>query len=73
MMEKPPPVDLRELLNKKILVQAKDGRVFRGILKQLDDYMNLLLENVEELQDGKLVARHKIVVTKGGNIRAITL
>lgn len=71
-MEKSPPVDLGKLLNKRVTVQVKSERALRGILKQYDDYMNLLLEDVEECEGEEVIAHHKLMLVKGGNVRAIT-
>jgi len=72
-MEKSPPVDMGELLNKRVTVQVKSERTLKGTLKQYDDYMNLLLEDVEECEGEEVVARHKLMLVKGGNVRAITV
>ena len=54
-MEKPPPIDLEKFLNVKVIVHIRDGRTLRGLLTKYDDYMNLLLEDVEEYSDQKQV------------------
>ncbi len=71
-MEKPTPVNLERLLKSRIVVYVKDGRQLRGVLTQYDDYMNLLLEDVEEYAGEKLINRHKLMMVKGGNIQAIS-
>lgn len=71
-MEEQKPINLEILLNKRIAVRVRDGRTLKGLLKQYDDYMNLLLEEVEEYSGDKLVARHKLMVVKGGNVQAIS-
>ncbi len=71
-MKEPSLVNLKELLNTKVTVQVKGRRKLRGALTQYDDYMNLLLENVEELEGEKVTARHKVVLVKGGNVQSIT-
>jgi small nuclear ribonucleoprotein (snRNP)-like protein len=65
-------VNLEELLNTKVTVQVKGRRKLRGTLTKYDDYMNLLLENVEELEGEEVTARHKVILVKGGNIQSIT-
>jgi small nuclear ribonucleoprotein (snRNP)-like protein len=71
-MEEQKPIDLEKLLNKKVLVRVKDGRRLKGLLAQYDEYMNLLLENVEEYSGEEVVGRHKLMVVKGGNVQAIS-
>lgn len=71
-MEEQKPINLETLLNKRIAVRVKDGRRLKGLLTQYDEYMNLLLEDVEEYSGDKLVARHKLTVVKGGNVQALS-
>lgn len=71
-MEEQKPIDLEKLLNVKVVVRVKDGRMLKGLLTQYDEYMNLLLEGVEEYSGDELVGRHKLMVVKGGNVQAIS-
>jgi small nuclear ribonucleoprotein len=66
------PIDLEKLLNTMVKVRVRDGRRLEGLLTQYDEYMNLLLENVEEYSGEEIVGRHKLMVVKGGNIQAIS-
>ncbi|KUO41892.1 MAG: hypothetical protein APU95_04020 [Hadesarchaea archaeon YNP_N21] len=66
-------VDLKGLLNSKVVVCVKDGRKLQGILKQYDDYMNLLLENVEEYSKNGLTRNYKMLLVKGGNVHSISI
>ncbi len=72
-MEKGTQIGLEKLLNVIVVVSAKDGRRFRGKLTQYDDYMNLVLEEVEELSKEGLAAKHKLILIKGGNISSISV
>ena len=72
-MEKGTQIDLKKLLNVIVVVSAKDGRRFRGKLTQYDDYMNLVLEEVEELSKEGPAAKHKLILIKGGNISSISV
>lgn len=65
-------VDLNELLDKKITVHLKGGQKLRGTLTKYDDYMNLVLKNVEEYEKNTPTDKHELIVVKGGNARAIT-
>ena len=71
--EKETQVDLEKFLNATVIVNAKDGRKFRGKLTQYDDHMNLVLEEVEEFSREGPAVRHKLVLIKGGNVSAISI
>jgi len=71
-MEEQKPIDLEKLLNTVVTVKVRDGRRLKGLLAQYDEYMNLLLENVEEYSGEDIVGRHKLMVVKGGNVQAIS-
>jgi len=71
--EKPAAMDLGKLLNARVVAYTRDGRRLQGTLTQYDDYMNLLLEDVEEYAGDKLVDKYKILIVKGGNIQAISV
>jgi len=66
------PIDLEKLLNTVVTVRVRDGRRLKGLLTQYDEYMNLLLENVEEYSGEEIVGRYKLMVVKGGNVQAIS-
>jgi len=67
------PIDLEKLLNTVVTVRVRDGRRLKGLLTQYDEYMNLLLENVEEYSGEEIVGRYKLMVVKGGNVQAISI
>ncbi len=71
-MENDSPINLENLLGKKIKVHLKGGKTLQGSLKKVDDYMNLVLKNVEEKKQNETVQKYDIVVVKGGNARSIT-
>jgi small nuclear ribonucleoprotein (snRNP)-like protein len=66
------PIDLEKLLKTTITVRVRDGRRLKGLLSQYDEYMNLLLENVEEYSGEEIIGHHKLMVVKGGNVQAIS-
>ena len=72
MQESEPTIGVEKFLNSVILVTTKDGRKFRGKLTHYDDHMNIILENTEELSSEGPVAKHKLILLKGGNISAIS-
>ena len=71
--EKPAAMDLGKLLNTRVVAHTRDGRRLQGTLTQYDDYMNLLLEDVEEYVGDKPVNKYKLLVVMGGNIQAISV
>ncbi|MEM2907913.1 MAG: LSM domain-containing protein [Candidatus Hadarchaeales archaeon] len=73
MEEEPKLSDLEKFLNKKVMINIKDGHRLSGILSQYDEHMNLILGDVEEYFNDKLVGRHKLTFVKGGNLRTISL
>lgn len=62
---------LEKFLNQVITITAKDGRKIRGKLVEHDEYMNLVLEEAEELS--KEGVKHKFMIVKGGNISDISV
>jgi len=71
--EGPAAMDLKKLLNTRVVVHARDGRKFHGLLTQFDEYMNLLMEDVEERVEEKPVNKYKLLIVKGGNVQAISV
>ena len=71
--EGPAAMDLQKLLNTRVVVHARDGRKFSGLLTQFDEYMNLLMEDVEERVEENPVNRYKLLIVKGGNVQAISV
>ena len=66
-------MNLQKLLNTRVVVHARDGRKFHGLLTQFDEYMNLLMEDVEERVEEKPVNKYKLLIVKGGNVQAISV
>ncbi|HLE95936.1 MAG TPA: LSM domain-containing protein [Candidatus Thermoplasmatota archaeon] len=65
------PLDVLERsLNKKMALQLKDGRVLEGKLAGYDQYMNLVLEEVEE-RGGSTARRLGTVLLRGNNVVSI--
>lgn len=66
-------VGLENFLNTVIVVSVKDGRKFKGKLTQYDEYMNMLLEDAEELSEGGSKPKHKLILLKGGNVSDVSV
>lgn len=65
-------INLENLIDEEITVHLKGGRTLKGSLEKVDDYMNLVLKNVEEEKEDGSVKEYEVVVVKGGNARTIT-
>jgi small nuclear ribonucleoprotein len=59
---------LQQSVNNKILVRLKSGHEYVGRLIETDAYMNLVLSEAEELEDGDSVARFGEIFIRGNNI-----
>jgi len=62
---------LENFLNTVVVVSVKDGRKFKGKLRQYDEHMNLIMEDVEEISS-KPITKHKLILLKGGNISDVS-
>ena len=67
------PLDvLEKSLNQKLTLLLKDGRVIEGNLTGYDEYMNMVLEGVEELHDDNK-RRLGTIILRGNNVVSISL
>lgn len=62
---------LEENLNKKVALLLKDNRVLEGTLSGYDEYMNMVLESVEENAED-LTRKLGTVIIRGSNVVRIT-
>ncbi len=51
-----------------ILLRLKDGTEYKGLLKEIDAYMNLILENCTELMEGTPIAKYNEIFIRGNNL-----
>lgn len=54
--------------NSQILLRLKDGTEYRGTLKEIDAYMNLILGNCTEIMDGSPIAKYNEIFIRGNNL-----
>lgn len=62
---------LEKSLNTQITLLLKDSRLLEGKLVGYDDYMNMVLEDVEENKDGD-IKRLGTVILRGNNVITIS-
>jgi len=67
------PLDILEKsVNQKLLLLLKDGRTINGTLLGYDEYMNLVLDDVEETKDENKRRLGRIIL-RGNNVVSISL
>ena len=59
---------LEKAIGKAITVTLKSNQSYTGRLKITDQYMNLVLENCSEMEDGKITKRYGSAFLRGNNI-----
>lgn len=58
---------LEDSLNKRVALLLKDNRVLEGMLSGYDEYMNMVLEDVQENAES-LTRKLGTVVIRGSNV-----
>ncbi len=67
------PLDvLEKALNQKLSLLLKDSRVIEGKLSGYDEYMNMVLEDVEETFEEKK-RRLGTIILRGNNVVSISI
>lgn len=67
------PLDVLEnSINQKLLLLLKDGRNLEGTLSGYDEYMNMVLSDVEE-NDGETKRKIGTVILRGNNVVSISV
>lgn len=67
------PFDLlNEAIGKEVLVILKESISIRGTLQAFDVHMNVVLENAEELLDGKTKTKYNKLIVRGDNVLLIS-
>ncbi|HTT73902.1 MAG TPA: LSm family protein [Thermoplasmata archaeon] len=63
------PLDvLQEHLHKRVLVEMKGGRSFRGVLDAFDQHLNLVLSAAEEVVDDRVTPHGGLTFLRGDSI-----
>ncbi len=72
-METSRPLDsLNQSRGKRILVELKNGKQFVGILQAFDIHINVVLDDVEELENGELKRKLGTAFIRGDTIIIIS-
>ncbi|PVV03190.1 hypothetical protein BB560_002343 [Smittium megazygosporum] len=67
------PADfLQKILGKPVYVRLHSGIYYKGTLACLDGYMNIALENTEELYEGKVTNSYGDAFIRGNNVLYIS-
>jgi small nuclear ribonucleoprotein (snRNP)-like protein len=59
---------LQNAMGSIIILRLKDGTEYRGLLKEIDAYMNMIIENCTEIMDGSPVAKYNEIFIRGNNL-----
>ncbi|MGI0131477.1 MAG: LSM domain-containing protein [Thermoplasmata archaeon] len=63
------PLDvLQQSLHKRVLVEMKGGRSFRGVLDGFDQHLNLVLSTAEEVVEDVVTPRAGLTLLRGDSI-----
>ncbi|MFN3804116.1 MAG: LSm family protein [Pyrobaculum sp.] len=62
---------LQDAIGKQVLVKLRDSHEIRGILRSFDQHVNLLIDEAEEIIEGKIYKRGTLVV-RGENVLFIS-
>ena len=72
-MEASRPLDaLNRARDKRVIVDLKNGKQYTGQLKAFDIHINVVLENAEEIADGKVSRKLGVVFLRGDTITVIS-
>ncbi len=59
---------LQQSLHKRVLVELKGGRSFRGVLDAYDQHLNLLLSQAEEVIDDQVTPHPGVTLLRGDSV-----
>ena len=63
------PLDLLEQsLHKRVLVELKGGRSFRGVLDAYDQHLNLVLSSAEEVEGEQVTPHPGLTLLRGDSV-----
>ncbi|EQD31403.1 Like-Sm ribonucleoprotein, eukaryotic and archaea-type, core [mine drainage metagenome] len=63
------PLDLlQQSLHKRVLVEMKGGRSYRGVLDAFDQHLNVVLSSAEEVVEETVTPRTGLTLLRGDSI-----
>jgi small nuclear ribonucleoprotein len=65
---KNPLTILQNAMGSTIILRLKDGTEYRGLLREIDAYMNMILSEATEIMDGSPVAKYNEIFIRGNNL-----
>ena len=72
-ISKRPLTVLQKNTKKDVIVTLKSGVEYRGKMENVDSYMNLIMTDAEELNQGKIIGKFGRVIVRGNNVLFIKL
>ncbi len=70
---KRPLTTLQKNTKKSVTVRLKNDVQYKGMMDNVDSYMNLIMTNAEEIKDDKVIANYGRVIVRGNNVLFIKL
>ena len=70
---KRPLTALQKNTKKKVTIRLKNEVEYKGKMDNVDSYMNLIMTDAEEFQNGKVIANYGRVIVRGNNVLFIKL
>jgi len=70
---KRPLTTLQKSTKKMVTVRLKNEVEYKGKMDNVDSYMNLIMTDAEELQEGRIIANYGRVIVRGNNVLFIKL
>ena len=70
---KRPLTTLQKNTNKSVIVRLKNDVEYKGKIVNVDSYMNLIMSDAEELNNGKTVEKYGRIILRGNNVLFIKL
>jgi small nuclear ribonucleoprotein len=64
---------LQKAINKKATIRLKTDVEYRGRVSNVDAFMNVILEDAEEFEGGRLLANYGKVIVRGDNVLYVKL
>jgi len=70
---KRPLTTLQKNTKKSVIVRLKNDVEYKGKIDNVDSYLNLIMSDAEELNDGKTVEKYGRIILRGNNVLFIKL